>query len=94
MKLRHALLSCIALVACPGAVSAATSTNSLSISATVVASCNIANINSLAFGSLSVGALPANSSSTFTVKCTNTTSYTIGLNEGATPEQRRRRAKW
>lgn len=82
MKLPRSLLSCFSLVLLPSAAFAATASNTVGISATVTASCNIAVASDLAFGSLSVGMLPKNVTTSFNVTCTNTTSYSIGLNEG------------
>ena len=86
MKLPGFLVSCLALAACPSAVFAVTSTTkSLSISATVTASCSMDAVD-LEFGELSVGMLPYDVTTSFIVTCTNTTLYSIGLNAGITPD--------
>lgn len=77
-------LAGVGLLLYPGAAFAATATNTLGISATVVASCYVTNVGTLSFGSLSVGQLPSNTTSTFIVKCTGNTSHTIGLDAGTT----------
>jgi spore coat protein U-like protein len=64
-----------------GAVQAATATASFTVSVTIVASCTIGASN-LAFGSQSVLAADVDSSSTISVVCTNTTPYSVGLDNG------------
>lgn len=72
----------IGTLASAQAASAATTTDSFTVSATVQADCVITSASNLAFGT--VGALNADvdSTSTISVKCTNTTPYDIGLNAG------------
>jgi spore coat protein U-like protein len=59
--------------------SAATTTATFSVSATVVATCNVTT-NNLNFGAYS--GLVANGTSTLTATCSTGTPYTIGLNQG------------
>ena len=61
---------------------AATATTTFQVTATVQATCLISATN-LSFGTYS-GAV-ANSTSTITVTCTNTTPYNVGLNAGTAP---------
>lgn len=72
------------LCASPQAAQAATATTSIAVSATVQASCTV-TATTLPFGSYNpLSSTPLDATSTITVNCTTGTSYTIGLNAGAT----------
>jgi spore coat protein U-like protein len=68
-----------------GAASAATATGTFQSRITIVAECEVVTTNTLNFGN-SVGLLTANVDATaqFSVQCTNSTDYDIGLNAGTT----------
>ena len=76
------VLSTLALGLLSGQAQAATASTTFSVTATVAATCTISATN-LAFGTYT-GAV-ANSNSTITVTCTNTTPYNVGLNAGTAP---------
>lgn len=59
---------------------AATATTTMAVTATVQATC-VVSATSMAFGTYT--GVVANTTSTVTVTCTNTTPYTLGLNAGA-----------
>lgn len=62
---------------------AATTTSSLSVSATVTADCSIDTVNTLAFSSFSgLTSLNQDQTTTIDITCTNTTPYDIGLSAG------------
>lgn len=65
-------------------VKAATATATFNAQITIQANCQVLSPTNLNFGT--VGALASNqdATSTFSVQCTNTTPYSIGLNEGTT----------
>jgi spore coat protein U-like protein len=74
----------IAAVMCglaSGAAEAATATASFTVSVTITASCAIAASN-LAFGSQGVLSADVDSTSTLSVTCTNSTPYSVGLDNG------------
>ena len=85
---RNALAASISLIAVAVAVlsaaqaRAATSTAAFAVSVTVQASCQI-TATALGFSTY-VGALDE-ASSTLTLTCTDTTSYSVGLSAGSTP---------
>jgi spore coat protein U-like protein len=64
-----------------GAAHATTQTTTFTVSVTITASCTISASN-LAFGSQGVLAANVDQTSTITVQCTNTTPYTVGLDNG------------
>src|SRR3977135_3119516 len=64
-----------------GAVQAATATASFTVSVTIVASCSISATN-LAFGAQGILSANVASTSTVSVTCTNTTPYSVGLDNG------------
>ena len=64
-----------------GNAEAATATASFTVSVTIVAGCTIGAGN-MAFGSQSVLAANVDTTSTISVQCTNTTPYSIGLDNG------------
>ncbi len=59
---------------------AATATSTFTVTATVQASCQISTTN-LNFGNYS--GLQDDATSTVTISCTNTTPYSVGLNQGS-----------
>ena len=74
-----AILGILALGIAPMAGAASPATASMTVSATVAATC-IVSATAMAFGSYTGVVLPA--TSTITVQCTNTTPYTLGLSAG------------
>jgi spore coat protein U-like protein len=74
----------------PNEATAATTTSTFQVTATVVATCTVASTD-LAFGNYT--AVQADQTSTITVTCTNSTPYTVALGAGtfasATPTTRR-----
>ncbi|MCI0747358.1 MAG: spore coat U domain-containing protein [Verrucomicrobia subdivision 3 bacterium] len=80
LALAPVLLACLS----QGKAEAATTTANFQSQITIVADCQIPSTNTLNFGSN--GALTANvdATTTFSVQCTNTTPYDIGLNQGTT----------
>jgi spore coat protein U-like protein len=77
--LSTAALGFLALSLCPISADAATVTNTIGVSATVVATC-LVSTTSMAFGPYTGLVTPA--SSTVSVTCTNTTPYAVGLSAG------------
>ncbi|MCI0466362.1 MAG: spore coat U domain-containing protein [Beijerinckiaceae bacterium] len=84
LLLKAALAAILAACLSHGAAEAATTTATFQSQITIVADCQIPTTNTLNFGSN--GALLANvdATTTFSVQCTNTTPYDIGLNQGTT----------
>lgn len=86
---RNRLLSmlCCALMAASswglgtGVAQAATATTTFTVSVTITASCTISATN-LAFGTQGVLAANVDSTSTISITCTNTTPYSVGLDNG------------
>ena len=74
-----AILGSLALVLAPMCAEAATATTTFAVTATVQATC-LVSATALAFGTYT-GAV-ANSTSTVSVTCTNTTPYNVGLSAG------------
>jgi len=66
-----------------GAATAATTTTSFSVTATVLKTCS-ATASTLAFGNYTPGAGAISGSTTVNVKCTNGTSFTVALDKGTT----------
>jgi len=83
-----------ALVATPAAAQASTATNTLNVQVTITASCTIGaatlTFPSTAGTSLTSTALTA--STTVSVTCTNTSPYSIGMDQGANYSTTRRMA--
>ena len=87
--MRKSVIPCIAvgavgLALMGGVAYAATATSTFGVDVTIVAQCLINSASTLSFGS-SQGVLSANvdQTSTIVVQCTDTTTYDIGLDEGA-----------
>jgi spore coat protein U-like protein len=78
---RYALMVLSAVSLSVGAAHATTQTTTFTVSVTITASCTISASN-LAFGSQGVLAANVDQTSTITVQCTNTTPYTVGLDNG------------
>src|SRR5689334_21257750 len=79
-----AVTSALSLVGNTDPVRAATSTATFTAQIIIEADCQVLSPTTLDFGT--VGALTAahDATSTFSVQCTNTTPYNIGLNQGTT----------
>ncbi len=73
-----ATLGCVILLGAPF-IRAATATAALAVSATIQATCSI-SAAPMAFGTYTGGV--ANSTSTLSLTCTNTTPYNVGLSAG------------
>ncbi len=91
MKISAAHLAAFALLAwsanMPAAL-AATATTSFTVTTTVPATCSVTATN-LSFPDYLGAAVDGESA--ITVKCTNTTAYTVGLDDGANPSGTQRR---
>jgi spore coat protein U-like protein len=74
-----AVLGCLALGLAPTSAIAATATTTFAVTATVQATC-LVSATAMAFGNYT--AAVANSSSTVSVTCSNTTPYNLGLSAG------------
>jgi spore coat protein U-like protein len=77
--LSAAVLGFLALAVAPTSAVAATATTTFAVTATVQATCLI-SATPMAFGTYT--GVAANSTSTVSVTCTNTTPYNVGLNAG------------
>lgn len=78
---KYGLAALLVLAAAPAA-QAATDTTSFTVTATVLASCDVSAAN-LLFGNYDpVSATPRDVATTVTVICTNGTTYDVGLNQG------------
>jgi spore coat protein U-like protein len=73
------VLGCLALGLAPTSAIAATATTTFAVTATVQATC-LVSATAMAFGNYT--AAVANSSSTVSVTCSNTTPYNVGLSAG------------
>jgi spore coat protein U-like protein len=78
---RYALMVLLGFSLSIGVAHATTQTTTFTVSVTITASCTISASN-LAFGSQGVLAANVDQTSTITVQCTNTTPYTVGLDNG------------
>ena len=67
---------------CPAG--ATTTTSTFTATLTIQASCQVLSPNTLNFGSNGVLVSNVDTTATFTVQCTNTTTYNVGLNAGTT----------
>jgi spore coat protein U-like protein len=63
---------------------ATTTTSTFTASITIQASCQVVSSNTLNFGTQGVLVANNDTTATFTVQCTNTTPYNVGLNAGTT----------
>jgi spore coat protein U-like protein len=63
---------------------AAIQTGTFNATITIQSSCQIISSNPLSFGTQGVLTANSDSTATFTVQCTNTTPYNVGLNAGST----------
>lgn len=59
-------------------------TANFNVNVTLTAACVISNVQNLNFGSQGVLTADVDQTSTFSVQCTNTTPYTVGLDNGST----------
>jgi len=82
-KVLIATLSSGALLAAAGIASAATTTSTFNVTATVLKNCLVSSAN-LGFGSYTPNTGALTGSSSVTVRCTKTTPYTVALNAGTT----------
>lgn len=79
---RSAAIAALLLALAPNAANAGTASDNLSVSATVIASCNVA-ANPLAFGNYNpVTATPLDAATTISVTCTSGTGYEVSMNAG------------
>ncbi len=74
----------LAILLLTAPVHATTATSTFSATITIQASCQVVSSNSLNFGTQGVLSANADATATFTVQCTNTTPYNVGLNGGTT----------
>lgn len=95
MKMRPTVrLTALALFACLSntpAAYAATATTTFNVTATVPTSCSVSAGGDLAFGSYTGTQIDA--ATTVSVTCTNSTTYNVGLNNGANYSVPNRRMK-
>lgn len=82
-NLLAALLTTGVLLGAAGSASAATTSNTFTVSATVLKTCSVAATN-LGFGSYTPGAGALNATSTVSVNCTKGTGFTVALDKGST----------
>ncbi|MFM9863467.1 MAG: spore coat U domain-containing protein [Micropepsaceae bacterium] len=81
LKFTSAIVCAAAIVATPVAI-AATATTTFQVTATVLSVCTVSATN-LAFGNYDASSgTPNDNTSTVTVRCSNTTPYTVALNAG------------
>jgi spore coat protein U-like protein len=77
--------SAVAILALIGpAAEAATATGSFTSTITLQASCQVVSTNTLNFGTQNILTANVDVQANFSVQCTNTTPYNIGLNAGST----------
>lgn len=95
MKMRPTVrLTTLAMLACLSntpAAYAATATTTFNVTATVPTSCSVSAGGDLAFGSYTGTQIDA--TTTVSVTCTNSTTYTVGLDNGANYSAPNRRMK-
>jgi spore coat protein U-like protein len=82
MRRRAASCVALALAAANGNAQAATATTSFQVQLTIEAQCLINSASTLSFGTQGVLSANVDQTSTIQVQCTDTTSYTIGLDAG------------
>jgi spore coat protein U-like protein len=82
MRRRAACCVAFALAATNGNAQAATATTSFQVQLTIEAQCLINSASTLSFGTQGVLSANVDQTSTIQVQCTDTTSYTIGLDAG------------
>jgi spore coat protein U domain-containing protein, fimbrial subunit CupE1/2/3/6 len=61
---------------------AATATSTFTVTITLAATCTVASPNTLDFGTQGILSANVDQTTTFTVTCTNTTTYNVGLDAG------------
>jgi spore coat protein U-like protein len=77
------VILCGTLALTPATAFAATDTDTLTVTATVIASCDVSPAT-LAFGNYNpASSTPLDAASTISLLCTNGTSYDVGLNAGS-----------
>lgn len=81
MKQLTAFLTAAGIAVAPQ-VLAATATSTFNVTMTIQNSCSITNRTNLAFGSAPGLTTLVDQTSTIEVTCTNSTPYTVGLNDG------------
>jgi spore coat protein U-like protein len=86
------LLACALVCPAPAAF-AATATNTFNVTMTITAQCAVTSPTTMAFPSTGLLTAPVNQTSTFNVICTNTTPYTVGLDNGGNQLAGQRRMK-
>ena len=72
------VLVAICLAAGPSAAGAATATATLEVKATITKECKVSSVTTLDFGTLGVMTSAVDATATFSLQCTNTTTYAIG----------------
>jgi spore coat protein U-like protein len=82
MLRKLALIGTIATLAVPGTALASTSTGTLAVSLTVQTACTLTGTSAVAFGSQSNLSSSVDTTGSLSVLCSNTTPYTIALDEG------------
>ena len=81
---RQTIFACASLACAllPAVANAATATTTMPVSMTITAGCTV-TATSVAFATQSTLATSTPATGTLSVTCTNTTPYTVGLNEGS-----------
>lgn len=83
--MKHAvrtLLVVFCVTAGSGVVAAGTATTLLEVKTAIVPECKISNVTTLNFGSFGVLSEAIDATATFSLQCTGTTSYSIGISAG------------
>jgi spore coat protein U-like protein len=83
--MKHAvrtLLVVFCVTAGSGVAAAGTATTLLEVKTAIVPECKISNVTTLNFGSFGVMSEAIDATATFSLQCTGTTSYSIGISAG------------
>lgn len=82
MSLPKIAIAAFFCVVCSSHSRAATAVGNFQVQINIQAACVVASATDLNFGNVGVLAANIDTTSTISVQCTNTTPYTIGLNQG------------
>ena len=81
-KILHGILAAAAVAAMASAAQAATATNTFQTQITILNDCEITSPTDMNFGSVGLLKNNVDATSTFVVRCTENTNYTIALDNG------------
>jgi spore coat protein U-like protein len=84
---------CLASLFVSEPANATTVTGAFNVTITITSQCSVTNATAMAFPSSGLLSAAVNQTSTFSVTCTNTTPYTIGLDNGLNVSGSQRRMK-